>query len=83
MKPYEAGNSPAMHVLSCWRAGSGLKNPFQEFYTAPEVRDWFLESAKEAPAWQNVVTLRTLEYWSKRGMSRESISLTSVLRRCS
>src|SRR5579884_1503261 len=39
--------------------GDPADNPI---YPAPAVRDWFLESARSAPAWRNEVTLRSVEF---------------------
>jgi fermentation-respiration switch protein FrsA (DUF1100 family) len=48
------GETPAMRLI----VGDAAEYPI---YPSPEVRDWFLESAKNAPAWRNEVTLRSME----------------------
>jgi dienelactone hydrolase len=49
------GEAPAMRSI----VGDAGENPI---YPAAEVREWFLESAKNAPAWRNKVTLRSMEF---------------------
>jgi hypothetical protein len=49
------GNPPVTRRI----VGEVAENPI---YPSPEVREWFFESAKSAPAWRNEVTLRSLEF---------------------
>jgi uncharacterized protein len=49
------GEAPRMRPIT----GEPGENPI---YTSPEVREWFLASAPQAPNWKNEVTLRTLEF---------------------
>jgi fermentation-respiration switch protein FrsA (DUF1100 family) len=48
------GEPPAMRPL----VGDPAEMPI---YPHPEVRDWFLRSAKHAPSWRNEVTFRSME----------------------
>ncbi|HEY1760069.1 MAG TPA: CocE/NonD family hydrolase [Bryobacteraceae bacterium] len=52
-----SGEPPTLRRIVYERDPS--ENPI---YPAPDVRGWFLASAKDAPAWRNEVTLRTLEF---------------------
>lgn len=49
------GDAPATREI----VRGSTDNPI---YPASEVREWFLDSAKNAPAWRNEVTLRSLEF---------------------
>jgi fermentation-respiration switch protein FrsA (DUF1100 family) len=51
------GDPPAMRRIVY--ESDPAENPI---YPAADVREWFLQSAKIAPAWRNEVTLRTLEF---------------------
>ncbi len=54
------GEAPAMRrIVYEDSPGDPGGNPI---YPSAEVREWFMESARNAPAWRNEVTLRTLEF---------------------
>lgn len=68
------GGAPAVRSI----VGDPATNPI---YPSPEVREWFLQSAKNAPRWKNEVTLRTMEFARgyEPGVSIPHISPTPLL----